>query len=228
MIVFLLQSLFLIAAAFVIGAVLGSLYRKFKPKEETTSERSTRDADARIAATAILPANDDVRQSAKEAAAMIPPAEPVPPAELAATKPARKSSAKKVSAGEPEKRIKSPRQNDEHRPATLKQARRGKPDVLTDIDGIGAAIQSRLFETGIFHFDQIANWSIDEATWIGEELGFPGRVQRENWVKQAAALMPAKPATVRTPVRTKGPVKTKAQVKSGPRPSQKSGTSRTR
>ncbi|NTS30105.1 hypothetical protein HQ945_02460 [Phyllobacterium sp. BT25] len=194
MVVFLLQSLFLIAAAFVIGAILGNLFKRMSPKRESVSEVSTRAADARLAASPILPANDDVRQSAREAAAMIPPAEPVPPAEVSASgKPARRTAAKRVAAKTAVERRSNPRQDDSHRPVMLKAARRGKPDKLTDIDGIGTAIQSRLFDLGLFHFDQIAGWSIEEAAWVGEEIGFPGRVQREGWIRQAAARvkMPA-------------------------------------
>ncbi|MEK1891496.1 MAG: hypothetical protein AAAB35_28845 [Phyllobacterium sp.] len=192
MVVFLLQSLFLIAAAFVAGAILGNLFKRLSPKRESVSEVSTRAADARLASNTILPANDDVKQSAKEAAAMIPPAEPVPPVvPVKASKATPKSAAKRVAAKPSTKRLPNPRQDDKHRPVILKAARRGKPDRLTDIDGIGAAIQSRLFDLGTFHFDQIAGWTIEEASWVSQEIGFPGRVQREGWIKQAAARVKA-------------------------------------
>ena len=42
---------------------------------------------------------------------------------------------------------------------------------------------------GIFHYDQIAGWTSDEAAWVSEEIGFPGRAHREGWVKQAAGLV---------------------------------------
>ena len=205
MIVFLLQSLFLIAAAFVVGAIIGSLWRRSTPNKESVSDASTRAADARLSASTILPANDDVRQSAREAAAMIPPAEPVPPAEPEAVKGVRKSSARKTVTKEPAKRVKNPRQSDEHRPVTLKQARRAKPDALNEIDGIGSAIQARLFDLGIFHFDQIAGWSLEEASWVSEEIGFPGRVLREDWIRQAAARVPAAPPAPKTRKTTKVP-----------------------
>ena len=71
------------------------------------------------------------------------------------------------------------------KPRVLKAARRGQPDNLTLIDGVGNAIEQKLFALGLFHFDQIAKLSDDEATWVGNEIGFPGRVQRENWVAEA-------------------------------------------
>jgi predicted flap endonuclease-1-like 5' DNA nuclease len=198
MVVFILQSLFLIAAAFIIGAMLGNIFKRLSPKKDSATEGSTRAADVRLASLSALvtPANDDVKKSAKDAAAMIPPAEPVPAPDPAApqpaAKPSRKTAAKKSPAKVAAKRVQNPRQNDRNRPATLKAARRGKPDRLTEIDGIGNAIEGKLFELGIFHYDQIAGWTADEASWVSEEISFPGRAQRENWIKQAAGLV--KPA----------------------------------
>ncbi|MCB1418091.1 MAG: hypothetical protein KDJ74_03435 [Notoacmeibacter sp.] len=74
------------------------------------------------------------------------------------------------------------------KPRVLKAARRGKPDNLTLIDGVGNAIEKKLFELGIFHFDQVAKWTSDEATWVSNAVGFPGRAQRENWVADAVRL----------------------------------------
>jgi predicted flap endonuclease-1-like 5' DNA nuclease len=73
-------------------------------------------------------------------------------------------------------------------PKVLEKARGGKADNLTLIDGVGNAIEKRLFALGIFHFDQIAKMTDAEATWLGNEIGFPGRVQRENWVAESKIL----------------------------------------
>jgi predicted flap endonuclease-1-like 5' DNA nuclease len=62
----------------------------------------------------------------------------------------------------------------------------GKPDNLTLINGIGNVLEKRLFDMGVFHFEQIANWTKDQAAEFGKAVGFPGRVERENWVKEAA------------------------------------------
>ena len=70
----------------------------------------------------------------------------------------------------------------------LKSARNGKADNLTLIDGVGNAIEKRLFELGIFHFDQIAGLTPSEQVWLGSAVGFPGRVEREEWVEEAATL----------------------------------------
>lgn len=74
------------------------------------------------------------------------------------------------------------------KPAAIARARGGKPDNLTLIDGVGNALEKKLFALGIFHFDQVAKWSKDNQAWIGNELGFPGRPERENWVKESKIL----------------------------------------
>ena len=74
------------------------------------------------------------------------------------------------------------------KPSVIAKARGGKGDNLTLIDGVGNAIEKKLFALGIYHFDQIAKWTKDNETWIGNEIGFPGRPERENWVKESKIL----------------------------------------
>jgi predicted flap endonuclease-1-like 5' DNA nuclease len=71
-------------------------------------------------------------------------------------------------------------------PAKLDQPIGGKPDNLTLIDGIGNVIEKKLNEIGVFHFEQIANWTIEQAEAFSKAVGFPGRALREGWVKEAA------------------------------------------
>lgn len=74
------------------------------------------------------------------------------------------------------------------KPRLLTKARAAGPDNLTLIDGVGNALEKRLFGIGIYHFDQIAKLSADEAKWVGIAVGFPGRLERENWVEEARIL----------------------------------------
>ncbi|WP_246329465.1 hypothetical protein [Chthonobacter rhizosphaerae] len=74
------------------------------------------------------------------------------------------------------------------RPNPLAGPRDGQPDNLKKIKGIGPLNEARLNALGIYHFDQIAAWSTDEAKWVGTYLAFPGRIEREKWVEQAATL----------------------------------------
>ncbi len=73
-------------------------------------------------------------------------------------------------------------------PLQLDAPRDGVKDNLTRIKGIGVKIEESLNSKGIFHFDQIASWGADEIVWVDHNIAFPGRVVREEWVKQAELL----------------------------------------
>ena len=60
-------------------------------------------------------------------------------------------------------------------------------DKLTEIGGIGPVIEKKLIAAGITSFKQIAEWSADDIAKFDEELSFKGRIEREEWVKQAQA-----------------------------------------
>ena len=65
----------------------------------------------------------------------------------------------------------------------------GKADNLKEIKGVGPKLETQLNELGIYHFEQIANWSQDEIAWVDTHLvGFKGRVTRDDWVAQAKTL----------------------------------------
>lgn len=74
------------------------------------------------------------------------------------------------------------------KPPTIAKPKSGKGDNLTLVDGVGNAIEKKLYALGIYHFDQMAKWTAENEVWIGNEIGFPGRPQRENWVKEAKIL----------------------------------------
>jgi NADH-quinone oxidoreductase subunit E len=74
------------------------------------------------------------------------------------------------------------------RPELLKKAI-GKADDLKLIHGVGPALEKLLNKIGVWHFDQIANWSAKELAWIDEKLeGFKGRAKRDDWIRQAKKL----------------------------------------
>ncbi len=75
------------------------------------------------------------------------------------------------------------------RPPTLTAPRDGVADDLQSITGIGARNEMRLNSLGIFHFDQIAAWSPGEVRWVAQKMAFPDRVEHDDWVGQAAALV---------------------------------------
>jgi NADH-quinone oxidoreductase subunit E len=73
------------------------------------------------------------------------------------------------------------------RPLAL-EAPRGAAEDLQRIKGVGPVNEKHLHGLGVFHFDQIAAWTRAEIRWVGTYLAFPGRIDREQWVAQAANL----------------------------------------
>lgn len=65
----------------------------------------------------------------------------------------------------------------------------GEPDDLQQIKGIGPKIAGILKELGIQRFEQIATWSPENIAWVNERLKFKGRIEREQWIPQAKALL---------------------------------------
>jgi predicted flap endonuclease-1-like 5' DNA nuclease len=74
------------------------------------------------------------------------------------------------------------------RPASIAAPRQGAPDDLTLIEGIGPKTEKTLQALGVFHFDQIADWSRANCAWVDQYLRLRGRIERERWVEQARAL----------------------------------------
>ena len=62
---------------------------------------------------------------------------------------------------------------------------KGEPDDLTRIKGLDAALAARLHGLGVIKFDQIANFSDDDIANVDEALALDGRVEKEDWVRQA-------------------------------------------
>ena len=77
-------------------------------------------------------------------------------------------------------------------PMSLTAARNGQKDKLTRIRGVGVKMDDALNDIGIFHFDQIASWTDENVDWIENNIAFPGRVKREQWVAQAKILASGK------------------------------------
>ena len=77
-------------------------------------------------------------------------------------------------------------------PATDENGRLSKPlgqaDDLKLIKGVGAVLERRLNEAGIFHFWQIADLRKAQMDALEAVLRFPGRMTRDNWKAQARAL----------------------------------------
>jgi predicted flap endonuclease-1-like 5' DNA nuclease len=65
----------------------------------------------------------------------------------------------------------------------------GKADDLSKIKGVGPKSAEKLKALGVYHYEQIAAWNLDNARWIGARIGAPGRVERGKWIQQARDLL---------------------------------------
>lgn len=74
------------------------------------------------------------------------------------------------------------------RPPELPAPRKGKPDDLRKIKGIGAKTEAALHDLGIYHYDQIAAWHASHLDWLEGRIAVKGRIRREQWVEQAVLL----------------------------------------
>ncbi len=65
----------------------------------------------------------------------------------------------------------------------------GKPDDLKVIKGIGPKFEKDLHSKGIYYYRQIANWKAADVKMVeGVIDSIPGRIARDEWVKQAKKL----------------------------------------
>ncbi|CAG1007506.1 MAG: NADH-quinone oxidoreductase subunit NuoE [Rhizobiaceae bacterium] len=79
-----------------------------------------------------------------------------------------------------------PSLDDRNRPAAIE-----KPAAVDDlklISGVGPKIEGILHSLGIYTFAQIAGWKKAEREWVDGYLNFKGRIERDDWVRQAKAL----------------------------------------
>jgi NADH-quinone oxidoreductase subunit E len=74
------------------------------------------------------------------------------------------------------------------RPPAIEAPGGSGQDDLQRIKGVGPVNEKRLNDLGVYRFDQIAAWGRSEIRWVGTYLSFPGRIDREQWVSQAAKL----------------------------------------
>lgn len=76
--------------------------------------------------------------------------------------------------------------DEKNRPAGIDRPE--TPDDLKMISGVGPKIEATLNGLGIYKFEQIAKWKKVEREWVDTYLKFSGRIERDDWVKQAKAL----------------------------------------
>lgn len=95
----------------------------------------------------------------------------------------------------------------------------GPKDDLKLISGIGPKFEKDLNGKGIYYFRQIGNWKAKDVTMVeGAIDSIPGRIKRDEWVKQARGL--AKGGAIKKPA----PKKATSKKKPGPKPGTKRGS----
>ncbi|MEM0928766.1 MAG: wax ester/triacylglycerol synthase family O-acyltransferase [Pseudomonadota bacterium] len=62
-------------------------------------------------------------------------------------------------------------------------------DDLTAINGVGKTLAKKLHDAGLRSFADIAGLSMEQATRLDAELKLRGRIMRDQWIAQAAALV---------------------------------------
>lgn len=193
MTVLILQTFFLAVLAVGAGVVVGVLVKQWFGRRTVGSERLTEVMEAAAAEEAVAEAAKSAAP-APEPAPVAVEAEVVPlvvapePVVPEAPEPAEvlTGPAAEVSAGL-DRIAAADKVGD--RPDYLPAPRDGVADNLRRIKGIGPQNEARLNFLGIYHVDQIASWTPSEVRWMGAYLSFPGRIEREDWIGQAKALL---------------------------------------
>jgi large subunit ribosomal protein L19 len=66
---------------------------------------------------------------------------------------------------------------------------KGEADDLTKIKGVTADLAGQLNGLGVIKYDQVANFSDDDIANVDETLSLGGRIEKDDWVRQAQALV---------------------------------------
>ncbi|MET3854335.1 NADH-quinone oxidoreductase subunit E [Rhizobium sp. OAE497] len=164
------------------GGPTSLLSEEPKAKAKTSAKKAEADAVSVPPSEAARPKSTDAEtnptlktpQTAPKAAAKNAAAEAAP---AVAEKPAKAAAAPAAA---------KPSLEDKNRPAGI--AKPAAPDDLKLISGVGPKIEGILNELGIFTFAQVAAWKKAEREWVDGYLNFKGRIERDDWVKQAKAL----------------------------------------
>jgi len=62
-------------------------------------------------------------------------------------------------------------------------------DDLKLISGVGPVLETKLNDLGVTSLKQVAQFTPEEVSRIDEALNFKGRIDRENWIEQAANFL---------------------------------------
>jgi NADH-quinone oxidoreductase subunit E len=153
--------------------------------EEIKPDRSNLDKPAETPATSAPAAAAAPSEAAK-------PKTTAPEADTKLKTPVTDPKASETNAkaaekeGSGEVKISKPSLEDANRPAKVEKP--ATPDDLKLISGVGPKIEAVLNELGIFTYAQVAGWNGAQREWVDGYLNFKGRIDRDDWVRQAEAL----------------------------------------
>lgn len=209
---FVVQSALLLAIALIIGCVAGYLLRLvFAPVPASQTGTGKPEAAGATQKVASVPPQDALagapippptrileEKTAKKSRTSAKPAKAKPQtaarkAKATPKKPASKAKATAAKPAPAKQQAKPAASAENGRPPAI--AKPARPDDLTKISGIGPKIAATLNGLGIYRWSQIADWKKTERDWVNTHLSFKGRVEREDWVKQAKLL--AKPGAAK-------------------------------
>lgn len=75
------------------------------------------------------------------------------------------------------------------KPELLDAPKNNNKDALSQIKGIGPKLEEQLNTAGIYHFEQIAQWTEENIAWLEMHTAFAHRAKKDFWVNQAKALL---------------------------------------
>ncbi len=167
------------------------LFEAGKGAEVPVGPQIDRISSAPVGGLTALTSDPNVKRKAGKSKSTKPKA-----AQVAASstddKPAKKTTAKKPKTTKPKAPAKKPSVetaaglDDKNRPQGME--RPAEIDDLKQISGIGPKIEGILHDLGIFKFAQISKWKKAERDWVDGYLRFKGRIERDEWIKQAKTL----------------------------------------
>jgi predicted flap endonuclease-1-like 5' DNA nuclease len=182
-----LETLLLLSFWYAVGGLLGIWLGRARSQDALVTANAVEDARLAVAAKGA----EDARKAAAAKAA--------DDARLAAaakaTEDARQAPAAKVTeavrAAAAAATVAASQATSTQHPGARPQgiaAPEGNADDLKLIKGVGPKNERISNALGIYHFRQIANWTPEEAIWVGLHMAFPGRIEREHWIPQAKLL----------------------------------------
>ena len=182
-----LETLLLLSFWYAVGGLLGIWLGRARSQDALVTANAVEDSRLAVAAkgaedvrnAAAAKAADDARLAAAAKAnedARQAPAAKVTDAVRAAAAAATVAASSATSTQHPGAR-----------PQGI-AAPEGNADDLKLIKGVGPKNEKISNALGIYHFRQIANWTPEEAIWVGHHMAFPGRIEREHWIPQAKLL----------------------------------------